>query len=40
MEWYENMTKQQKKDFKKVIIVFATGTVMVLLVPMVFRFIF
>ncbi len=40
MKWYENMTKQQKKDFKKVIIVFAAGTVMVLLVTMVFRFIF
>lgn len=40
MEWYENMTEQQKKDFKKVIIVFAAGAVMVLLVPMIFRLLF
>lgn len=38
MKWYNNMTEQQKKDFNKVMIVFAAGTVMVLLVPMLFRF--
>ncbi len=40
MAWYKNMTEQQKKDFKKVIIVCAAGTVMVLFVPMFFRFVF
>ena len=40
MEWYKNMAEQQKKDFKKVLIVCTVGTIMVLMVPMVFRFAF
>lgn len=40
MEWYNQMADGQKKDFKKVIAVCTAGTILVLLVPMVFRWIF
>ena len=36
MIWYNNMTEQQRKDFKKVVAVIATGVVFVLLIPMLF----
>lgn len=36
MDWYKNMSEQQKKDFKKVIVTAATGAVLVLLVPTIF----
>ena len=40
MAWYKNMTEQQKKDFKKVIIVCAAGTVMGFVRTHVFSFCF
>ena len=36
MLWYRNMTSQQKKDFKKVIIIGIIGAIIVLSIPMVF----
>ena len=40
MTWYRNMTEQQKKDFKKVIIVSVIGIVAVLLVPTIFHIVY
>ncbi len=40
MEWYKNMTEKQKRNFKKVIVVFVTGSIMVLLVPAILNYIF
>lgn len=40
MTWYRNMTEQQRKDFKKVIIVGVIGIVAVLLVPTIFHIIY
>ena len=37
MIWYKNMTPQQKKDFRKVIIVAVIGAMIVLLIPMFFH---
>ena len=39
MAWYKNMTEQQRKDFRKVIVVSVIGAIIVLLVPTVFRLI-
>lgn len=40
MEWYKNMAEQQKKYFKKVIVVGVVGIISVLLIPIVFHLIF
>lgn len=40
MEWYKNMADKQKKDFNKVVIVCAAGTILVLLVPLLSKMIF
>ena len=37
MRWYKEITKQQKQDFKKVIIVCAIGTLFILFIPTVFN---
>lgn len=39
MAWYKNMTEQQKKSFRKVIVVSVIGAVIVLLVPLAFHLI-
>lgn len=36
MRWYKEMTKQQKQDFKKVLIACAIGTLLILFIPTVF----
>lgn len=36
MIWYNNMTKQQKKDFQKVVYVYIVGVIFIILVPMIF----
>lgn len=38
MGWYENLTKQQKKDFWKVIAVCVIGSFLILSIPMAFHF--
>lgn len=38
MGWHENLTKQQKKDFRKVIAVCVIGSFLILSIPMVFHF--
>lgn len=40
MNWYKNMTDNQKKDFNKVVIVCTAGTVLILLIPMLSKLIF
>ena len=40
MDWYKNMPDKQKKDFNKVVIVFAAGTILVSLVPLLSKMIF
>jgi len=40
MIWYRNMTEQQRKDFKKVIIVGVIGIVAVVLVPTIFHIVY
>ena len=40
MKWYKNMSKQQRKDFNKVIAVCVAGVCAVLLVPVAFSCIF
>ena len=40
MEWYENMTKLERKQFWVVIATSVVGTILILLVPVVCRFIF
>lgn len=40
MIWYRNMTEQQRKDFKKVIIVGVIGIVAVVLVPAIFHIVY
>lgn len=39
MTWYNDMTVQQKKDFKKVIAISVIGAIMVLFIPIAFHFI-
>ena len=39
MTWYNDMTVQQKKDFKKVIVISAIGAIMVLLISIAFHFV-
>lgn len=40
MESYQSMTKQQRKDFRKVIVVVLVGIIMVFLVPIVYHLVF
>lgn len=39
MKWYNDMTKQEKRSFKKVIVVCVVGAILILIVPMVFMLI-
>ena len=39
MTWYNDMTVQQKRDFKKVIAISVIGAIIVLLVPIAFHFV-
>lgn len=39
MTWYNDMTVQQKKDFKKVIAISVIGAIIVLLIPIAFHFV-
>ena len=39
MTWYNDMTVQQKKNFKKVIVISVIGAIMVLLIPIAFHFV-
>lgn len=39
MAWYNDMTVQQKKDFKKVIAISVIGAIIVLLIPIAFHFV-
>ncbi len=39
MTWYNDMTVQQKKDFKKVIAISVIGAIIVLLIPVAFHFV-
>lgn len=38
MKWYNDMTEQQKRNFKKVIAVCVVGAILILLIPMVMHF--
>ena len=40
MKWYNDMTKQEKRSFQKVITVCVVGAILILIVPMVFHTIF
>lgn len=40
MKWYNNMTEQETRSFRKVIVVCTVGVILILIVPMVFRAIF
>lgn len=39
MKWYNDMTEQQKRNFKKVIVVCVVAVILILLIPMIWRFI-
>ncbi len=39
MKWYNDMTEQQKRNFKKVIAVCVVGAILILLIPMIWKFI-
>lgn len=38
MKWYNDMTEQQKQNFKKVITICVVGAILILLIPMVWYF--
>ena len=40
MEWYKSMTKQQKYDLKKVVVVSSVGTILVVVASVVLGVIF
>ncbi|WP_272493314.1 hypothetical protein [[Clostridium] innocuum] len=40
MKWYNDMSKQEKRSFQKVITVCVVGAILILIVPMVFHTIF
>lgn len=40
MKWYQDITNEDKRKFWEVIAVTIIGTIMILLVPVVFRMIF
>ena len=39
MTWYNDMSVQQKRDFKKVIAISVIGAIIVLLIPTAFHFV-
>ncbi len=39
MKWYNDMTEQQKQSFKKVIAVCAVGAILILFIPVIWKFI-
>ena len=39
MKWYNDMTEQQKRNFKKVIAVCVVGAILILLIPMIWKLI-
>lgn len=39
MKCYNDMTEQQKRNFKKVIAVCVVGAILILLIPMIWKFI-
>ncbi len=39
MKWYNDMTEQQKRNFKKVIAVCVVGAILILLIPMIWKFV-
>lgn len=39
MKWYNDMTEQQKQSFKKVIAICIIGAILILLIPMIWKFI-
>lgn len=39
MKWYNDMTVQQKRDFKKVIAISVIGAIIVLIIPIAFHFV-
>lgn len=39
MKWYDDMTEQQKRSIKKVIAVCVVGAILILLIPMIWKFI-
>lgn len=39
MNWYNDMNKQQKRSFNKVIAVCVVGTILILLIPMIWKLI-
>lgn len=39
LKWYNDMTEQEKRSFKKVIVVCVVGAILILIVPMVFMLI-
>ena len=40
MKWYNDMSKQEKRSFQKVITVCVVGAIFILIVPIVFHTIF
>ncbi len=38
MKWYNDMTEQQKQNFKKVITICVVGAILILIIPMVWYF--
>ena len=40
MKWYNDMSEQEKRSFQKVIAVCVVGSILILIVPMVFHTIF
>ena len=39
MKWYNDMSEQQKRNFKKVIVVCVVGAISILLIPMIWKFV-
>ena len=39
MKWYNDMTEQQKRNFKKVIAVCVVGAILILLIAMIWKII-
>ncbi len=40
MKWYNDMDKQEKRSFQKVITICVVGAILILLIPMFFHAIF
>ena len=39
MKWYNDMTEQQKRSLKKVIAICVAGAILILLIPIIWKFI-